>query len=92
MNKQIDWQILTYLKTYRSSLVLMADHERKLCHFCFKGICEPNANNCRKVFDLVCSSIVRQRRMIKSTKVLKQVYEGNFLLMCYCKLVKNTFK
>ena len=49
MTKQIDGnrplQILTYLKTYISGLVLMVDHGKKWWHFRFKCTCGPNANN-----------------------------------------------
>ena len=40
------------------------------------------------VINFVCTIIVCRRRIVKSSNVLKQVYEGNFFLRCYFKLVK----
>ena len=41
----------------------------------------------RKFFDFVYNTIVCRRRVVKSTNVLKQVYQGNFVLRSYDKLV-----
>ena len=42
----------------------------------------------RKFFDFVYNTIVCSRRVLKSTNVLKQVYQGNSVLRSYDKLVK----
>lgn len=52
--------------------MLVFDYGINWNHFCFKGICEPKANNW--VFDFICNNIAHWRTLVKSIYVIKHKF------------------
>ena len=72
--------------------MLMIDYYgRQSCHFCFKGIYGPKANNCRKCLILFVTAVVSRENWLSLITLLNTDLSRQFCSGMLLKVGENTF-